>query len=88
MKLLCPKEEAVRPGIDSRFSPNLWPTVAPLLLNIGFACLALIASDAMAEAREATEFSVPTGFPDEYMQDAASSAEMCNESTGITKKLP
>ena len=60
--------------LDSRSNSHFWLAAAPLLLKAGFACLELFVSDAKAEAREATEFSVPTGFPDEYMQAAAAFA--------------
>ena len=54
---------------------------APFLLVVrlwifisGLIGLSAIASPAVAETREATEFSVPTGLPDDYMQAGAAFA--------------
>jgi hypothetical protein len=74
MKLVRLREEVVCSRLDSRSNPPVWSAAALLLLKVGFACLELIVPDAMAETREATEFSVPTGLPDEYMQAAAAFA--------------
>jgi len=70
--------------LDSRSNPFFWSATAPLLLKVGFACLELIVPDAMAETREATEFSVPTGLPDEYMQAAAAFARELDPNVEIS----
>jgi hypothetical protein len=62
MQLVRPRNEAMCSRLDSRSNPPFRPAAAPLLLKVGFACLELIVLHAMAETREAIEFSVPTGF--------------------------
>jgi len=84
MKLVRPREEAVCSRLDSRSNPPFWSATAPLLLKVGFACLELIVPDAMAETREATEFSVPTGLPDAYMQAAAAFAREVDPNVEIS----
>src|SRR6266481_9004424 len=58
----------------SRSKPSFWSAPAPLVLTAGVAWLQLLAPEAMAETHEATEFSVPAGSPDEYMQAGAAFA--------------
>ena len=54
-----------------RSNPPFWSAAAPLVLRAGVVWLALIAFDALADTHEATQFSVPAGSPDEYMQAGA-----------------
>jgi hypothetical protein len=84
MQLVRPKDEAMCSRLDSRSNPPSWSAAAPLLLMVGFACLELIVPDAMAETHEATEFSVPTGLPDEYMQAAAAFAHQLDPNVEIS----
>jgi hypothetical protein len=56
------------------FNPALRSAAAPMLVTAAFLCLELIVPDVLAATREASEFSVPAGRPDEYMQAAAAFA--------------
>jgi len=58
----------------SRTTEPLWLAAAPLVLNVSAVWLQICAPDAAANPHEATEFSVPAGSPDEYMQAGASFA--------------
>src|SRR5258708_30546129 len=84
MELVRLREEVVCSRLDSRSNPPFWSATAPLLLKVGFACLELIVPDAMAETREATEFSVRTCLPDEYMQAAAAFARELDPNVEIS----
>jgi hypothetical protein len=57
---------------------------ASLLLKAGLICLELIVLDAMAGTREVTEFSVPAGSPDEYMQAGAAFARELDPNVEIS----
>jgi hypothetical protein len=61
-------------SIRTRSSRALWPAVAQPLWIASTVCLLLLTAKASADAREATEFAVPTGSPDETMQVAAAFA--------------
>jgi hypothetical protein len=67
-----------------RSTPSFWPAAAPLVLRAGIFWLALIVSDAMAGTHEATEFSVPAGAPDEYMQAGAAFARELDPNVEIS----
>jgi hypothetical protein len=54
-----------------RSNPSFRSAAAPLVLRAGVVWLPLIASAAMAGTHEATQFAVPAGSPDEYMQAGA-----------------
>jgi len=84
MKSVRLRDKAMCSRLDSRSNPPFWLAAAPLLLKVGFACLELIVPNAMAETREATEFSVPTGLPDEYMQAAAAFARELDPNVEIS----
>jgi len=58
----------------SRSTPPLWPAAVSLVLKISALGLAILAADAIAGSHEATEFSVPSGSPDETMQAGATFA--------------
>jgi hypothetical protein len=58
----------------SRSTPPLWSVGAPLVLTIAAVGLQIAAPAAFAGTHEATEFSVPSGSPDETMQAAAAFA--------------
>ena len=51
-----------------RSSPPFWSLAAPLALKAAVVWLELVVPDAMAGTHEASNFSVPAGSPDEYMQ--------------------
>jgi len=55
----------------SRSTPRRWLTAAPLVLTASAVSLQILASDAAAATHEATQFSVPSGSPDDTMQVAA-----------------
>jgi hypothetical protein len=61
-----------RPALRS--NRPFWSAAVPLVLQAGVLGLQLIVSDAMASTHEATEFSVPAGAPDEFMQRGAAFA--------------
>src|SRR5258706_15470194 len=52
----------------SRPTPPFWVAAIPRVLRAGVLCLPLLALGAIAGTHEATQFSVPAGSPDEYMQ--------------------
>ncbi len=54
-----------------RPDPPFWLAAAPLVLMAGVVGLQSIVLDATAGTHEATQFSVPAGAPDEYMQAGA-----------------
>ena len=56
------------------FNPVLRSAAAPVLVTAAFLWLELIVPDVLAATREASEFSVPAGRPDEYMQAGAAFA--------------
>ena len=58
----------------TRSTPPLWSVGAPLALTIAAVGLQIAAPAALAGTHEATEFSVPSGSPDETMQAAAAFA--------------
>ena len=73
----CPnigKDEAMCSRSALRSNPRFWSAAAPLVLTAGAALLQLFVLDAAAGMHEATEFSVPAGSPDEYMQAGAAFA--------------
>jgi hypothetical protein len=55
----------------SRSTPPRWLAALPLVLKAGLVWVQLLVPDAVAGSHEATEFSVPAGSPDEYMQAGA-----------------
>jgi hypothetical protein len=55
----------------SRPPPPFWLAAVPLVLKAAVLGLQLLAPDAIAGTHEATQFSVPAGSPDEYMQAGA-----------------
>jgi hypothetical protein len=63
-----------------RSIPPLWLAAAPLILKAGVVWLALAGAAAMADTHEATQFSVPAGSPDEYMQAGAAFARKLDRS--------
>ena len=63
-----------------RSSPPFWSLVAPLALKAGVVWLELVVPDAMAGTHEASNFSVPAGSPDEYMQAGAAFARKLDRS--------
>src|ERR1700730_3060679 len=71
-----------RPAL--RFNPPFWMAAASVILRAAVFWLELIVPDAMAGTHEATEFSVPAGSPDEYMQAAAAFARELDPSVEIS----
>ena len=71
-----------RPAL--RFNPPFWMAAASVILRAAVVWLELIVPDAMAATHEATEFSVPAGSPDEYMQAAAAFARELDPSVEIS----
>ena len=69
---------------SSRSKPSFWSAPAPLVLTAGVAWLQLLAPEAMAETHEATQFSVPAGAPDEYMQAGAAFARELDPNVEIS----
>ena len=60
--------------LASRSETPLFPVVSRLLFISGLVGLNSLIPPAIAETREATEFSVPAGLPDEYMRAGAAFA--------------
>jgi hypothetical protein len=58
----------------SRSTPSLWMAGAPLIVKIAAFGLQIVAPAAIAGTHEATEFSVPSGSPDDTMKAAAAFA--------------
>jgi len=58
----------------SRSTPPLWLAGAPLVLKIAAVWLLIYVPAAIAGTHEATQFSVPSGSPDETMQASAAFA--------------
>jgi hypothetical protein len=58
----------------TRSTPSLWLAGAPLVLKIAVFGLPIVVPDANAATHEATQFSVPSGSPDETMAAAAAFA--------------
>ncbi len=56
------------------FNPVLRSAAAPVLVTAAFLWLELIVPDVLAATREASEFSVPAGRPDENMRAGAAFA--------------
>jgi hypothetical protein len=71
-----------RPSSSSK--PSFWSASAPLVLTAGVARLQLLAPEAMAETHEVTQFSVPAGAPDEYMQAGAAFARELDPNVEIS----
>ena len=71
-----------RPAVRS--SAPFWSTAVPLMLQAGVVWLQLLAPDAMAGTHEATQFSVPAGSPDEYMQAGAAFARELDRNVEIS----
>jgi len=67
-----------------RSKPSFWSAPTPLVLTAGVAWLQLLAPEAMAETHEATQFSVPAGAPDEYMQAGAAFARELDPNVEIS----
>ncbi len=67
-----------------RSIPPLWLAAAPLILKAGVVWLALARAAAMADTHEATQFSVPAGSPDEYMQAGAAFARKLDPNVEIS----
>jgi len=67
-----------------RSDPSFWSAAAPLVLTAGAVLLQLFVLDATAGMHEATEFSVPTGSPDEYMQAGAAFARELDPNVEIS----
>ena len=65
-----------------RTNSPLWPAAAWLALKISVVCL--VSPVAMAGTHEATQFSVPAGSPDEYMQAGAAFARELDPSVEIS----
>jgi hypothetical protein len=70
--------------LASHSSPPFWSAAALLILKVSVVWLALIAPDAMAGTHEATQFSVPAGSPDEYMQAGAAFARELDPNVEIS----
>jgi len=68
----------------SRPTPPFWLAAIPRVLRAGVLCLPLLALGAIAGTHEATQFSVPAGSPDEYMQAAAAFARELDPSVEIS----
>jgi len=58
----------------SRSTLSRWRALSRLIATATFLCLQGSSSNAAESTREASEFSVPSGSPDEYMQAAAAFA--------------
>ena len=58
----------------SRSAPQLWLAGAPLVLKIAAVWLAVYVPGAIAGPHEASQFSVPSGSPDDTMQASAAFA--------------
>ena len=67
-----------------RSIPPLWLAAAPLILKAGVVWLALAGAAAIADTHEATQFSVPAGSPDEYMQAGAAFARKLDPNVEIS----
>jgi hypothetical protein len=67
-----------------RSNPPFWSSAAPLVLTAGVVWLQLFVPDATASTHEATEFSVPAGSPDEYMQAGATFARELDPNVEIS----
>jgi hypothetical protein len=76
--------DAVNKVCVLRSYPPCWVVAAPLILKAGVVWLALLASDAMADSHEATQFSVPAGSPDEDMQAGAAFARQLDPNVEIS----
>jgi hypothetical protein len=57
-----------------RSTRPLWLAAAPLVVQVSAVWLAICVPDAMAGSHEASQFSVPSGAPDETMQASAAFA--------------
>jgi hypothetical protein len=55
----------------SRSTPPLWLAAATLILKTSAVWLQFVVPEAIAGTHEASQFSVPSGSPDEYMQAGA-----------------
>ena len=69
---------------DPRSSRRLRWTARRLLATGGFVCLQAVVFSATAETREASDFSVPAGSPDDYMQAGAAFARELNPNVEIS----
>jgi hypothetical protein len=78
------RQEAMCRRRALRSNPPFWSAAAPLVLRAGVVWLTLIASAAMAGTHEATQFSVPAGSPDEYMQAGAEFARELDPNVEIS----
>lgn len=58
----------------SRSTPQLWLAGAPLVLKIAAVWLTVYVPDAIAGSHEASQFSVPSGSPDDTMKASAAFA--------------
>jgi hypothetical protein len=67
-----------------RSQSDFWPSAAWLALKASAVCLELVAPAAMAGTHEATQFSVPAGSPDEYMQAGAAFARELDPNVEIS----
>jgi hypothetical protein len=67
-----------------RSTRPLWLAAAPLLLKASALGLVVAVPGAMASTHEASQFSVPSGSPDEYMQAAASFARELDSKAEIS----
>jgi hypothetical protein len=66
-------------------TPPLWRTTAPRILKASAVSLAIfLTADALADSHEASQFSVPSGSPDEYMQAAATFANELDAAAEIS----
>src|SRR5258706_14393645 len=63
---------------------HFWLSAASLALKALAVCLELVAPAAMAGTHEATQFSVPAGSPDEYMQAGAAFARELDPNVEIS----
>src|SRR5258708_7317318 len=84
LALQAHEDEAMRSRPALRSDPPFWMAAASLILRAAVVWLELIVPDAMAGTHEATEFSVPAGSPDEYMQAAAAFARELDPSVEIS----
>jgi hypothetical protein len=67
-----------------RSTRPLWLAAAPLFLKASALGLVVAVPGAMASPHEASQFSVPSGSPDEYMQAAASFARELDSKAEIS----
>jgi hypothetical protein len=68
----------------SRFAPPLWAAAALTILTASAGWLQFLVPGAVAGTHEATQFSVPSGSPDEYMQAGANFARSLEPNVEIS----